>query len=86
MDQKKRSDLLEVIHLAEAGYIDADYIEQWKRFKEHLTLGDKAKWQILIDQVNKKPDGTVELFPPLSDEEKIWAKGIIMMAERLNLC
>ena len=86
MNPKTKPDLLEVIRLVEAGYIDVDYFGRWQRFKEHLPAEDKARWQNLLSRVHKTPNGTVELDPTLSNEEKVWAKGIIKRAERLNLC
>ena len=86
MSQKIRPDLEELLRLGATGLIYAEHFERWQRFKEQWSLDDRTRWQILFSRIHKKPDGTAELKPPLSDPEKQWAKDLIRRAEALDLC
>jgi hypothetical protein len=86
MSQKIRPDLEEILHLGAAGLIYMEHFERWQRFKEQWSVDDRTRWQILFSRIHKKPDGTSELKPPLSDLEKQWAKDLVRRAEALDLC
>jgi hypothetical protein len=86
MSQKIRPDLKEIIHLGAAGHIDLNHFERWQQFKGLWSTEDRALWQTLLSRVHKEPDGTAELYPPLSDDEKVWAKDLLQRAEALSLC
>jgi hypothetical protein len=86
MNQKIRPDLEEILRLGAAGLIYMEHFERWQRFKEQWTVDDRTRWQLLFNRIHKKPDGTIELKPPLSDLEKQWAKDLVRRAEALDLC
>jgi hypothetical protein len=86
MDQKIRTDLEEIIRLGASGIINREHFKQWQRFKEQWSVYDKIRWLILFGRIHKKPDGTAELKPPLSNLEKQWAKDLVRRAKDLDLC
>ena len=86
MSQKIRTDLEEILRLGTAGIINKEHFERWQRFKEQWSVDDRTRWQILFSRIHKRLDGTAELEPPLSDQEKQWAKDLVQRAEALDLC
>ena len=86
MSQKIRTDLEEILRLGTVGIINKEHFERWQRFKEQWSIDDRTRWQILFSRIHQRQDGTAELEPPLSDQEKQWAKDLVQRAEALNLC
>jgi hypothetical protein len=86
MDQKIRSDLDSIIRLWTDGIINMEHFERWQRFKEQWSVDDKTRWQNFLSRIHKRPDGTAELKPPLSDLEKQWAKDLVRRAKAMDLC
>ena len=86
MSQKIRTDLEEILRLGTVGIINMEHFEQWQRFKKQWSVYDKTRWLILLSRIHKKPDGTAELKPPLSNMEKQWAKDLVRKAKDLDLC
>jgi hypothetical protein len=84
--QKARPDPEEILRLGAAGIIFTEHFERWQRFKEQWSVDDRTRWQLLFNRIQRKPNGTVILEPPLSDREKQWAKDLIRRAEALDLC
>ncbi len=81
-----RTDLEEIIRLGASGIINREHFEQWQQFKEQWSESDKIRWQNLFSRIHKKPDGTAELKPPLSNLERQWAKDLVRRAKDLDLC
>jgi hypothetical protein len=86
MSQKIRTDLDDIIRLWTDGIINMEHFERWQRFKEQWSVDDKTRWQNFLSRIHKRPDGTAELKPPLSDLEKQWAKDLVRRAKAMDLC
>ena len=86
MSQKIQTDLEEIIRLGAVGIINKEHFERWQLFKEQWSVDDRTRWQLLFSRIHKRPDGTAELTPLLSDMEKQWAKDLVQRAEALDLC
>jgi hypothetical protein len=86
MSQKIRTDLEEIIRLGADGIINTEHFERWQRFKEQWSVDDRTRWQIFLSRIHKRPDGTAELMPPLSNPEKQWAKDLVRRAKAMDLC
>lgn len=86
MSHKIRPDLGQIISSVAMGQIDEDHFERWQRFKGLWSVKDRDRWEDLLSRMHKNPDGTTSLDPPLSAEEKVWAKEFIRRAEALDLC
>lgn len=86
MNPKKRPDPEEILRLGAAGIINMEHFQRWQRFKEQWSEDDRTRWQLLFSRIHKKPDGTAELKPPMSDLEKLWARDLLRRAEALDLC
>ncbi len=85
VSQKKRTDLEKIIRLGSEGIIDINHFERWQQFKKQWSEDDKVRWQILLNRMKKKSDGTAEFKPPLSQSEKQWVRDLIRRAEALDL-
>ena len=86
MSQKIRTDLEDIIRLGADGIINMEHFKRWQRFKEQWSVDDRARWQIFLSRIHKRPDGTAELKPPLSDLERQWAKDLVRRAKAMDLC
>jgi hypothetical protein len=86
MSQKIRTDLDDIIRLWTDGIINMEHFERWQRFKEQWSVDDRTRWQNFLSRIHKRPDGTAELKPPLSDLEKQWAKDLVRRAKAMDLC
>lgn len=86
MSKKGRPNLEEILRLGAEGLIDVDHFERWLQFKEQWSVEDRTRWQNLLGRMHRKPDGTFELKPPLSQLEKQWSRDLLHRAEELDLC
>jgi hypothetical protein len=86
MSQKIQTDLEEIIRLGAIGIINKEHFERWQLFKKQWSVDDRTRWHLLFSRIHKRPDGTAEITPPLSDMEKQWAKDLVQRAEALDLC
>jgi hypothetical protein len=84
MSKGGQQDLKDVLRMKSTG-IDTDHFNKWQRFKKGWSAVDRAQWLSLLKRLRKMPDGAVELYPPLSDEEKLWARSLLERADALEL-
>jgi hypothetical protein len=84
MGKGGQQDLKDVLRMKSTG-IDTDHFNRLHRFKKGWSAIDRAHWQSLLKRLRKRPDGAVELYPPLSDEEKLWARSLLEKADVLDL-
>ena len=79
-------DLKKIISLGRKGIIYPDHMERWIQFKNEWTEVDLTIWDELKKKLKVDESGTLTLSPPLSSNEKEWAKNFIQRAEERGLC
>ena len=84
--KRTRTDLIQLISLAENGVIDFDHVERWNRFKKEWSEEDIIFWNKLKNRMTKDESGVLRLDPPLSIDEKMQAKIFVQRAEERYLC
>ena len=84
--KRTRTDLVQLISLAEKGVIDFDHVERWNRFKKEWSEEDIIFWNKLKNRMTKDESGVLRLDPPLSIDEKMQAKIFVQRAEERYLC
>jgi hypothetical protein len=84
--KRTRFDLVQLVSLAENGIIDFDHMERWDQFKKEGSDEDVIFWNKLKDRVRMDESGALNLDPPLSLSEKLWAKMIARRVEERGLC
>lgn len=85
MSRNDRPDQLRVIQSGTDICIDIEHFERWQKFKRQWSRQDKANWEAIMDRLHVTSFGTLELIPPLSAKEKLWADKLIRKAEALHL-
>jgi hypothetical protein len=84
--KRNRTDLIQLISLAEKGVIDFDHVERWNRFKKEWSEEDIIFWNKLKNRMTKDESGVLRLDSPLSIDEKMQAKIFVQRAEERYLC
>lgn len=79
-------DLDKIISQAEAGIIDQGHKELWNRFKQDWSEEDRVFWGKFKDKMVRDESGVPRLNPPISANEKAWAKNFIRRAKEVGLC
>jgi|PlaIllAssembly_1097288.scaffolds.fasta_scaffold510836_1 hypothetical protein len=84
--KQTRPDLEKIISLGRKGIIYPDHMERWIQFKKEWAEVDLTIWNGLKKKMKVDDSGTLTLSPPLSSNEKKWAKKFIQRAEERGLC
>lgn len=85
-NEKIHPDLDEIISHAEAGIVNTKHKKLWNRFKKEWSEEDRVFWRKFEDKMIKDKSGVLRLSPPLSADEKAWAKGFVKRAKEIGLC